>query len=94
MAQLLKVEEWQGGSGNWYVADTHTWTGWRAIAEDLDVDFDGLIDLLINKYHAIFFRTTKESLLYYFPKYKDAHQFKLDVNRIARHKQLMVERQL
>ena len=91
MAQLLKVEEWQGASGNWYVGDVHTWTGWRAIAEVLDVDFSGLLTLLQEKYHATIFNT--QIPLYYFSEYKYAHQFKLDVNRIERHKQIMVEKQ-
>lgn len=91
MTQLFKVEEWQGGSGLWWVADTHTWTGWRAMAEDLDVDRNGLMELLRTKYGATVYN--EEKFFFFFEKYKNAHQFKLDVNRIARHKQLMVEKQ-
>jgi hypothetical protein len=34
---LLKVDEWKGSSKHWFVGDIHTWTGWRAMAEVLDV---------------------------------------------------------
>ena len=34
----------------------------------------------------------KDLLLFSFPKYKDAHQLKLDVNRIARKQNIQVEK--
>ena len=91
MAELLKVDEWKGASGHWFVGDVHTWTGWQVMAEILDVDFDGLLELLQNKYHATIVESSVP--IFFFENYKDAHQFKLDVNRIERHKQIMVEKQ-
>ena len=98
MNQLLKVDEWQGGSGSWYVGDVHTWTGWHEIAKILGVneDVNGLIELLRDKYKAIVhsYDEQKDFLFYYWnsDNYKKAHQFKLDINRIARNTNFMVEK--
>ena len=98
MSQILKVDEWQSPSTRWYVADVHTWTSWRACAEVLDVkdSISDFIKLLENKYNAIIddYYAPKDFLMFYWDSdhYKDAHQFKLDVNRIARKKNYMVER--
>ena len=35
---LLKVDEWKSPSGHYYVADVHTWTGWRECADVLGAD--------------------------------------------------------
>lgn len=97
MAQLLKVDEWQSGSGKWRVADVHTWTNWEVMADVLGAQsLDEFMELLTNKYGATieFFREYEEwqSLLEFsFEQYKGAHQLKLDVNRIARKKNYMVE---
>ena len=95
---VLKVDEWQGASGHWYVADVHTWTGWKELADVLGArsleEFKGI---LISKYKAdvcgdlyvgdeilnVLFSWTKDN-------YKNAHQFKLDINRIARKKKYEV----
>ena len=99
MAQILKIDEWQGKSGNWYVADVHTWTNWHAIADVFGVNSDEpweLLTYLEGKYDAIVkgYNEEKDFLFFYWLKdnYKNAHQFKLDVNRIARKKNYMVER--
>lgn len=94
MAQLLKVDEWQGATA-WYVADTRTFTNWRTLADIFDTDLEGFKQLLIDKYKATIGRfieyEDKDSLLiFFFQSYKNAHQFKLDVNRIARKKNFMV----
>lgn len=93
--QVLKVDEWKGGSGNWYVADVHTWTGWRECADVLDADtLEDYIDILTKKYKATVNGVIgTKNILFSWPKedYKNAHQFKLDVNRIARKKKYMVE---
>lgn len=99
MAQLLRVDEWQGSSGKWYIADIKTWTNWRAIAEIFGVDLEGLKNLLVDKYKAnikkyIEYENKDSLLLFSFEKYKSAHQLKLDINRIARKKQFFVERSL
>lgn len=92
---ILKLDEWKGASGRWYVADVHTWTGWRECADVLDADtFEDYIDILINKYKAVVNGIIgTKNILFSWPKedYKNAHQFKLDVNRIARKKKYMVE---
>lgn len=96
--QLLKFDEWQSGSGNWYVADVHTWTGWRAAAKVFNVEeeVNHFIDFLIKKYNPIIrsYDEEKDFLYFYWPStdYKNAHQFKLDVNRIARKKNFLVEK--
>lgn len=97
MAQLLRVDEWQSPTKDWYVADIKTWTNWRAMAEVLDTDLEGFKQLLVDKYGATIGRFIeygdKDSLLIFsFAKYKGAHQLKLDINRIARKKQFMVEK--
>lgn len=94
MAQILKVKEWQGSSGNWYVGDVDTWTGWRAIAEMMDVDMDGYINMLVEKYHALVEIPEGDFILFYWTKdnYKFCHKFFLDVNRIARNKKWQVEK--
>ena len=97
--QVLKVEEWQSPSGDWRVADTHTWTGWRAMAEVLEIDnIEGFKEILINKYKATIEKyyeySDKDSLLLFsFKDYKNAHKLKLDINRIARKKNFLVEKQ-
>lgn len=99
---ILKVDEWQGGSKNWYVADVHTWTGWRECADVLGAEtLTDYIDILINKYNATVVgiigvgedTVTPANVLFSWPaeEYKYAHQFKLDVNRIARKKKYEVE---
>lgn len=101
MAQVLKVDEWQSPTGCWYVADVHTWTGWRECAEILGVDtLDDYINVLTDKYKATIHGTIgvrneePANVMFNWPKelYKYAHQFKLDINRIARKKNYLVER--
>lgn len=101
MSQILKVDEWKGASGYWYVADVHTWTGWRECADVLGAEtLEDYIAILENKYKAIVYGTigVKDNepanvlFSWSFEDYKNAHQFKLDVNRIARKKNYMVER--
>ena len=93
---LLKVDEWKSSSKHWFVADVHTWTGWRAMAEVLDIeqDIDKFKELLLNKYNATVesYRADKDFLMFYWPEsdYKNAHQFKLDVNRLARKKNYLI----
>ena len=99
MGTILKVDEWQGGSKNWYVADVHTWTGWRECADVLGAEsLEEYIDILEKKYkatvHGIIGVKDNESANVMFSwapnEYKNAHQFKLDVNRIARKKKYEV----
>ena len=96
MTQILKVDEWQSPTGRWFVADVHTWTNWRAAADVLGVDYNGLIDLIEHKYDGIveYYLEEKDFLFFWWENssYKGAHQFKLDVNRIARKKNYLVER--
>ena len=102
MAQtVLKVDEWKSGSGHWYVADVHTWTGWRECADILDAEtLEDYIAILENKYKATVHGTIgvkdeePANVLFNWTldEYKNAHQFKLDINRIARKKNYLVER--
>ena len=99
MSQILKVDEWKGASGYWYVADVHTWTGWRECADVLGAEtLEDYISILKNKYkatvHGMIGIKNEEpaNVMFNWPStdYKDAHQFKLDINRIARKKWYMV----
>lgn len=95
MSQILKVDEWKGASDFWYVADVHTWTGWRECADVLGAETqEDFINLIRNKYNAIIEIVRPDFILFWWSEsnYKNAHQFKLDVNRIARKKNYMVER--
>lgn len=97
MKQLLRVDEWQSPAGHWFVADIKTWTNWRAMAEVLDKNFEEFKQLLINKYKAnindfIEYDNKDSLLLFSFNEYKNAHQLKLDINRIARKKNFLVEK--
>lgn len=100
MRTILKVDEWQSASKRWYVADVHTWTGWRECADVLGAEsLEAYIDLLKTKYkatiHGIIGVKDNEPANVMFnwapTEYANAHQFKLDVNRIARKKGYMVE---
>ena len=99
MGTLLKVDEWKSASGNWYVADVHTWTGWRECADVLGAEsLEDYINLLETKYNATIHGTIgvrdnePANVMFNWPKtdYKNAHQFKLDVNRIASKKNYLV----
>ena len=99
MSVVLKVDEWKGASGFWYVADVHTWTGWRECADILDAEtLEDYINILENKYKATIHGTIgmrgeePANVLFNWPNddYKNAHQFKLDINRIARKKNYLI----
>ena len=105
---LLKVDEWKSPSGHYYVADVHTWTGWRECADILGADtLEDYVHLLETKYKAHLLETKYKAtvhgtigvkdnepanVLFSWPisDYTHAHQFKLDVNRIARKKNYLV----
>jgi len=95
MATVLKVDEWKAASDRWFVADVHTWTGWREMAEVFGIDdLDNFINYLQKKYNAEIDGYFKHNdfLMFHWKRddYKHAHQFKLDVNRIARKKNYLV----
>ena len=103
MGTLLKVDEWKGASGYYYVADVHTWTGWRECADVLGADtLEDYIHLLETKYKATVYGTIgvkdnePANVLFNWPvsDYTHAHQFKLDVNRIARKKNYLIQESL
>lgn len=97
MAQALKVEEWQAGR-RWYVADVFTWTGWREMAKVLNVpELPDFIELLKSKYGVeeasyIIYEDGTDLLQFWSYDYKKIHQLKLDVNRIARKTNYLVEK--
>ncbi len=96
---ILKVDEWQDPTHKWHVADVHTWATWRHIADVLDLKtIEDYVHCLTNKYNATNVKVIKydeeNSLVlanWAHDAYKHAHQFKLDVNRIARKKQYEVK---
>ena len=96
MGVLLKVDEWETTPGWWFVADVHTWTNWRTMAEILGVadNIEDFMEFLQHKYKAVvdLYNEEKDFLMFHWVKsdYKNAHQFKLDVNRIARKKNYLV----
>ena len=96
---VLKVDVCQSASKRGYVADVHTWTGWRECADVLGAgSLEEYIDILEKKYKATIYGTigVKDNepanvMFSWAPnEYKNAHQFKLDVNRIARKKKYEV----
>ena len=92
--QLLKVDEWEGAR-EWYVADVKTWTGWRGMAKVLGANsLERFIEILKGKYNAEFikYNSEKDFLMFSFRNYKNAHQLKLDVNRIAKKQNFTVEK--
>ena len=91
MEQVLKVKEWQGASGNWYVGDVDTWTQWHEIAKMFELDKQGYVDIV-----EIPDGPDGDFFLTYWLKedYKYAHKFFLDVNRIARNKGWKVEKKV
>ena len=94
MAKEL-VSEWQSASGRWYVADVHTWTGWRECAKILDIEenVEVFSDYLRTQRGAMIdnYVVDKDLLIFYWTRdsYAKAHKFKLDVNRIGRKKGLI-----
>lgn len=97
MAQVLKVEEWQAGR-RWYVADVSTWTGWKEMAKVLGTPaLSDFVALLKRKYGVEEVRYTEHEdgtdlLIFWSYDYRKIHQLKLDVNRIARKTNYMVEK--
>lgn len=97
MAQkILKLTEWQSPAKHWYVADTTTWTKWWVVPRMLGLELTDYIEMLIKQYHAtivnfVEYEDKRNSLLIFsFEKYQDAHQYLLDMNRIARNKKFYV----
>lgn len=97
MAQVLKVDEWQAGC-RWYVADVTTWTGWREMAKVLNApELSDFIELLKSKYGVeeasyTIYEDGTDLLQFWSYNYRKIHQLKLDVNRIARKTNYLVER--
>ena len=96
MKKVLKLSEWQSPSKIWRVADTTTWTRWWVIPRMLEMGLTDYIQMLLDKYNATIdsftlYEDKRNSLLsFHFKSYKDAHQFLLDMNRIARNKKFYV----
>ena len=94
MSQILKVDEWEDHSG-WRVADVKTWTGWQGMAKVFGTqDLKTFVEILTGKYNARIhsYSHLTDLLNFSFEKYKDAHQLKLDINRIARKQNIQVEK--
>lgn len=82
----FKVAEWQSGSGNWYVADTTTFTKWWQIPRFLNISLDEYIKLLVNDYKVddICYNKEKDVLLFSWENTTMSHKFMLFINRMAR----------
>ena len=92
---VLKVDEWESAGKRWRVADVKTWSGWRGMAKVFGIStLEQFIELLTGKYNAEIetYVPEKDLLLFAFDRYKDAHQLKLDVNRIAKKQNVQVEK--
>lgn len=98
MTQVLKVDEWQSPSRRWYVADVKTWTGWKEMANVLGAgSLDEFVNLLKDKYGVeeasyTTYEDGTDLLQFWSYDYKKIHQLKLDVNRIARKTNHLVEK--
>lgn len=91
---LLKVSEWQGGSGKWYVADTSTFSSWRHIPTMLGLSYEQYFSLLRDTYSIskLAYCEDTDCLVFSWNSedYAKAHKYLLYVNRIARNKQYSV----
>ena len=86
--QILKVTEFQGGSGRWYVADnSQPYWNWRYIPNMLGLNVQSYVELL-KKYKAgnLHYYAPTDCFLYSFSNSEDAHKWVLYINRIARNK--------
>lgn len=96
MAHLFKTTEWRSPSGKYHVADisdlANDSAAWWIPARMLGLSLENYVTMLIDKYHATIDGWYPESnngkslLNFSFEKYSDAHQYYLDMNRIARNK--------
>lgn len=98
MSHILILKEWETSPGHWHVADTSDLVNnsafWAHPMRMLGLSPVEYVKLLRDKYHAIdiSFKTAAEtgtnSMLHFsFKNQKDAHQFVLDTNRMARNKE-------
>lgn len=95
MSHVLKMSEWKQGN-EWYVADTsdlaNDSSAWWYPARMLNISLEEYIILLIEKYHVTTIKwfpnsnNGKSLLIFAWENYNDAHQYLLDMNRIARNK--------
>ena len=96
MAHIFKATEWKSACGRWHVADTsdlaHDSAAWWIPARMLNLALEDYVTLLIEKYHAQIDGWYPESnngkslLTFSWDNYSYAHQYLLDMNRIARNK--------
>lgn len=92
MKQIIKFSEWQGGAGEWRVADTTTWTPWWTPARILNIPVTDFVLLLKDKYNVkdFFYSKEKNLLFWSWENYNDAHSFLLFINRKARENKFYV----
>lgn len=91
---VYKASEWQTASGRWHVADTqdlaHNSAVWWIPPQIFGLTYEDYIQMLVQKYHAAHFSYNNNVLLFAWDSYKDAHQYLLDINRIARQKNFKI----
>ena len=85
--QLLKYEEWQSGSGQWYCNDTSDLTSARALwytpARLLNVSLEKYVEMLINDFQVDYI-TFDKILIYSWDSQAKMRKFKNWLNAEAR----------
>jgi hypothetical protein len=91
MAHLLRLTEWQGGSGVWYCADVEelgskTACHWRHLPHLLNLSSLEFIQLLKDKYKVtqVSYSDETDTLVFSWKSQADMRLFKNGINAIAR----------
>ena len=94
--QLYVAEEWQGGSGLYYVGCVkdlgNNSDNWAHLLKIFDVDVDNLVKILIDDFHVDYLKYCIETdvLIYHWKSLSAARKFKNAVNKKARDKRYMI----
>lgn len=87
---IMKMDEWQGGSGLWYCADTtdlgHDSAYWYHAPAALGISGDTFVQKLVNEFHCdhISYNKERDVLVYAWTKQADMRKFKNYINKIFR----------
>lgn len=85
----MKMSEWQGGSGRWFVACTDDLANnsghWVYVARKLGLPPHSFMELLHKDYKAeMYYNPDTGFLMYWWNNYGLAHKFTLDMNKRLR----------
>lgn len=93
MSHIYKASEWQNTDGTWHVADVTDLANdsavWWIPALIFGVTQQQYLEMLVEKYHVSHLHFGK-ILIFSWNNYADAHKYLLDINKIARTKQIKI----